>query len=103
MMTKNLTLGLLAVFSLSGTTLAQSHNNAPPPRPPAEVIEQFDLDGDGRLNEAERNAFRESGLLPQQPSKQDALSQFDQNGDGQLSESEKEAARAARPRCTGGH
>lgn len=67
----------------------------------AEILEQFDTDGDGQLSEAERQAARESGAFSGRSGKrgrggkrrQEILEEFDADGDGQLSEAERQAAR----------
>jgi Ca2+-binding EF-hand superfamily protein len=56
-------------------------------RMPPHVIEKFDTDGDGQLNEKERAAAREARKAHMQ--------QFDTDGDGKLNEEERETMRAA--------
>ena len=63
----------------------------------AEILEQFDTDGDGQLSEAERQAARESGAFSGkrgrgEKRRQQILEEFDADGDGQLSEAERQAA-----------
>lgn len=52
---------------------------------PPEILEKFDADKDGKLNEDERKAAREAHLK-----------EFDKDGDGKLSEEERKAAHDAR-------
>ena len=52
------------------------------------LLEKFDADGDGRLNEEERQAVRAAA-------KERKLEHFDTDGDGALSEAEREAMREA--------
>ena len=67
------------------------------------LCKKFDTDGDGTLNEAEREVARaamkermgEGRDGPPRPSKEMLLKRFDADGDGELSEAEREAARAA--------
>ena len=56
----------------------------------AEMIKKYDKNGDGTLDETERNAMRD-----EQKKKRDAerLKKYDKNGDGQLDDAEKEAMR----------
>ncbi|MEM1058673.1 MAG: hypothetical protein AAGK14_05450 [Verrucomicrobiota bacterium] len=58
---------------------------------PPEVIEKFDADGDGQLNEEERQAAREARRA-------NMLEKYDADGDGQLSDEEKAQLRADNPR-----
>lgn len=60
------------------------------PRPlPKEIVEKFDKDGDGTLNQEERKAAFEAR-------KTEMLAKYDKDGDGQLSEEERKAAAADR-------
>lgn len=54
--------------------------------PPKGVIEEFDKDGDGKLSDEEKEAFREAH-------KQKMLKEFDTNGDGELSQEEHRTMR----------
>jgi Ca2+-binding EF-hand superfamily protein len=70
-----------------------------------ELIRQFDKNGDGILDETERQAAREAALQgrPQRPAAQNAersaaaqefFRRLDKNGDGKIDEAERAAARA---------
>jgi len=59
--------------------------------PPQEVIDRFDADGDGRLNQAEGRAARAEF----QSRRAKAIERFDTNGDGRLNDAEGRAARDA--------
>ncbi len=67
------------------------------------LCKKFDADGDGTLNEAEREAARtamkermgEGRDGPPRPSKEMLRKRFDADGDGELSEAEREEARMA--------
>ncbi len=62
------------------------------------LLERFDTDGDGKLDETERAAAREA----RQEFHKKVLEKFDTDGDGKLDEAEREAAREARrERCEG--
>jgi HlyD family secretion protein len=63
-----------------------------------EMLKQFDKDGDGELDESEREAMRSAmGARMGQPrlSQEEMLKRFDKNGDGELDESERAAMREA--------
>ena len=84
--------------------------NAPPrmkqPKPGSEqMLKRFDVDGDGTLSEAERQAMHEAMPRrrsrpggPQRPSHEEVMKRFDTDGDGKLSETEREAMHAERER-----
>jgi Ca2+-binding EF-hand superfamily protein len=63
---------------------------------PAAVLEQFDKDGDGKLNDKEMAAAKkaQSGKR-ERVKKADVIKEFDKDGDGKLNEEEKAAAKAA--------
>ena len=54
-----------------------------------ERIQQYDVDGDGQLNEEERTALREARRAY-------VLEKFDADGDGELNETERQAKREAK-------
>jgi HlyD family secretion protein len=65
-----------------------------------EMLKQFDKNGDGQLDESERETLRTTlaarlGGDGKRPSREDMLKRFDKNGDGQLDDSEREAMRAS--------
>ncbi|MEK6257313.1 MAG: EF-hand domain-containing protein [Planctomycetota bacterium] len=78
---------------------------------PAEILKRFDKDGDGKLNDAERDAAKkareERGGKPGQPGRpgqpgggdgkmrEEVLKRFDKDGDGKLNDAEKAAAKKA--------
>ena len=85
---------------------------------PAEILKRFDKDGDGKLNDAERDAAKkareERGGKPGQPGRpgqpgggdgkmrEEVLKRFDKNGDGKLNDEEKAAAKKAHDERGGG-
>jgi Ca2+-binding EF-hand superfamily protein len=76
------------------TPPAPAHPNGMHVRPmqthmPKEVIEKFDKDGDGKLNETEMKAAREAHQA-------EMIKKFDKDGDGKLSPEELKAAGEAR-------
>ena len=60
-------------------------------RIPPQILQQFDKNGDGKLDEAEKRAIRDS-----------FMKRFDKNGDGKIDEAEKRAAREAFMKRRGG-
>ena len=54
-------------------------------KPPAHIIEKFDKDGDGKLNDEEKAEIRK-----------EMKSKFDKDGDGKLSPEERKTAMAER-------
>jgi Ca2+-binding EF-hand superfamily protein len=76
------------------------------------ILERFDADGDGTLNDAERQALRDAmadrrhrpGEPPgHRPGREEIMERFDTDGDGVLCESEREALRAERERIRQKH
>jgi Ca2+-binding EF-hand superfamily protein len=63
---------------------------------PAAILEKFDKDGDGKLNDEEMAAAKkaQSGKR-ERAKKSDVIKEFDKDGDGKLNEAEKAAAKAA--------
>ena len=80
-----------ASFTLSH---AEQGGKKGPRKPPPHVIEQFDTDGDGTLNETEREAAKQARELKMEERKAFRDS-FDIDGSGDLNETEKEAFKAA--------
>ena len=83
----------LCAFSVLGfATLAAQADETPTEDEEsrrAAILDRFDLDGDGELSRAEREAARNKR-------RQNVLDEFDADGDGQLSDDERTAAREAR-------
>ncbi len=95
------TLTLCLVSSPGFAKPIEGQDNHPSRR--ARILETFDLDGDGVLDDSEkqalkeaRTACRERGKDRRHGKRQAMLEQFDVNGDGTLDESERTAAREAR-------
>lgn len=79
-----------------GTFQASAQEGDHPKREvPPEAIEQFDEDGDGKLNEDERKAAREARAAKMKERRQAMLDKFDTDGDGELNEDERAAMREA--------
>jgi Ca2+-binding EF-hand superfamily protein len=62
---------------------------------PPEILKKFDKDGDGKLNEEEREAAKAAREEMMKARKKEMLEKFDKDGDGKLSEEEEKAAREA--------
>jgi len=75
-----------AVFGLTLSVSAFSADDVDREAKRAEIKAQFDVDGDGKLNETERQAAREAR-------KQRKMERFDTDGDGQISDTERATAK----------
>jgi Ca2+-binding EF-hand superfamily protein len=66
------------------------------------MLKRFDADGDGVLNETEREAMRKAiqarrgGPGGERPDREEMMKRFDADGDGVLSDEERAAMEAAR-------
>jgi Ca2+-binding EF-hand superfamily protein len=60
--------------------------------PPKHMLDKFDKDGDGTLNENERNELKQVMSERRKQTKAKILKRFDSNGNGELSPDEKKAA-----------
>ena len=95
MMNRILTMtALAAMFGVSAASAAYEGEGPADAQCPAglrsKILEHFDADGDGVLNDAEREAAREAGKRRMHKK---MLEKFDTDGDGTVSEEEREAAR----------
>ena len=88
---------IAALTALSITAYAQNADNpgkGPGGKhrgsPPKMLLDQFDKDGDGKLDEAERAEIRKAFIKRREAKR---LERFDTDKDGELSAEEKEAAR----------
>ena len=61
-----------------------------------EILEQYDLNGDGQIDEEERQAAKEARRAAREEARAERIAEVDTDGDGELSEEEKEAAKQAR-------
>lgn len=89
-----------------GFSLLSAAEGEKPDRPSREeIMQQFDINGDGQLDQAERQAVREhmQAMRPQgggrgqregRPGGGRGMAQFDTDGDGVLSDAERAAAAA---------
>lgn len=60
--------------------------------PPKHMLDKFDKDGDGTLNESERNELKQAMSERREAIKAKILKRFDSDQDGRLSPEEKKAA-----------
>ncbi|TMQ06975.1 MAG: hypothetical protein E6J91_36660 [Deltaproteobacteria bacterium] len=80
-----LKLALLIAAPLAGAAtyaVAQPDASGPPGR--AELLQKFDKNGDGKLDDAERADMRAAFKARRAEHRQAMLSRFDKNGDGKL-------------------
>lgn len=61
----------------------------------AKLLERFDANGDGQLDESERATAKAAFEAKRAERKQQVLEKFDTNGDGRLSDGEKATAKEA--------
>lgn len=84
-------LGLIgAAFAQDGPKKGGDH------KMPPEVIARFDTDGDGKLNETEREAAKAEHKEMMETRKKEMMEKFDTDKDGKLSDDEKAAMKAER-------
>jgi Ca2+-binding EF-hand superfamily protein len=82
----------LAALVAGGTALAQSPRSGGPDGRRAGLLETFDTNKDGTLDESERAAMR----AEREKKHQEMVQKFDANKDGTLDEAERQAAHEAR-------
>lgn len=88
---------IAAAFGLAGAAHAEKPGKDRPHRDiPPEIIEKFDKDGDGKLNQEEREAAKAARERMMEAKKKEMIAKFDKDGDGKLSEEEEQAMREAR-------
>ena len=94
----------IIMLSFAATAFAAPSENNDPASRKAEMLKNFDTDGDGKLSDAERTALRtemqnrRGGKERKQWSPEqraEMLKKFDTDGDGELSQEERNAAREA--------
>lgn len=75
----------LALGGLSGFALAKGHMG-----PKKELVEKFDTNKDGKLDDAEKTKLREAKHAMFAQKKAEKLAQFDANKDGKLDDGERQ-------------
>ena len=93
-----LTLVTLALVGIASAQDAKPEGKRPhmKHRVPPAVLEQFDANGDGKLDESEHKTAREAMREKHQAMREKMLEAFDADGDGKLDESERKAMHEAR-------
>lgn len=98
---KKHTIILLSAVLLTGTRFAKAADPVPPVRNPfgtgelPEFLKPFDVNHDGKLDEEERQAYRDAARDGTAPRPGQRANPFDTNHDGVLSDEEKAAAQEA--------
>jgi Ca2+-binding EF-hand superfamily protein len=92
-------IGSLAIL-IAGSAAAKPEGDRPQrprmgPEMRQKILEQFDKDGDGKLNEDERKAAREAAKARMQDRKGAFIEKWDTDGDGELNEEERAAVKEA--------
>ena len=72
---------------------APGQPGSPAPRK-SKLLEQYDKNGDGKLDETEREAMRKDREGKRKEREADLIKKYDKNGDGKLDDAEREAMRA---------
>lgn len=87
---------MAAVIACSMPALAEGDGGKKKDRkPPKALIEKFDKDGDGKLNDAEKEEAKAAMKARREAAKAKMLELHDTNKDGKISEEEREAAKKA--------
>src|SRR5262249_11154290 len=94
--TKTKKLGIAAVLVAlctagAGVALANGDHDGGPRK--AELLQKFDTNHDGKLDESEKQAMRAAFAAEAQARKQEMLAKYDTNHDGKLDDAERQAMR----------
>lgn len=85
---------IAAAIGLSGAAHAQNGKGERGERKlPPEILEKFDKNGDGKLDEEERKAAREAMAEMRANREKEMLAKYDKNGDGKLDGEERKIMR----------
>ena len=87
-------LGFLALVTLAVVSPVRADDAKPRKVTPA--TKQYDLDGDGYLNEAEQAKAREGARAKAKATRQEDLAKYDTNKDGKLDDNERAKRKADR-------
>lgn len=84
----------IALATMAAATFAASAQEGERPQRgprqmPAEVVKEFDKDGDGKLSDEEAKAAREALQSRREEARKKMLEKYDKDGDGQLNEEER--------------
>ena len=97
----NTTLTMIAL-ALAGTLAVQAQEPAPEGQRerrggnrqlPAEIVKEFDKDGDGKLNDEEAKAARAAQQAKREEAQKKMLEKYDADKDGKLSQEENQKMR----------
>jgi len=94
--TKNMGAIAVLVASLAGggaVALAQSDDSGAPEGMRAKILEKYDTNHDGELDDAERAAMRADFQAKRAARRQEMLARFDTNKDGKLDANERKVMR----------
>ena len=80
---------------IGGVHAEEGKKDRPERKLPPEIVDKFDKDGDGELNEDERKAAREARRDKMKERREEMLKKYDADGDGKLDEEERKVAREA--------
>jgi Ca2+-binding EF-hand superfamily protein len=78
---------LMASMAVAGVSRAEPGDDMPMHE---EMLQKFDTNGDGKLDESERHAMREAMHARMEEHRQEMLARFDANKDGVLDASERQ-------------
>ena len=85
---------LIATPLVAGAaTYAIAGDAGPDHQPPAELVQKFDKNGDGKLDDAERAQMKTAFEAKRAEHKKEALASYDLNKDGKLDAAERTAMR----------
>jgi Ca2+-binding EF-hand superfamily protein len=90
-----------ARLTADGETSTAS-GDKPPGQHKQEMLQRFDKDGDGKLNDEEKAAAKAAMQQRQGDMREEALKRFDANGDGKLDDAERATAQEAMHKQRGG-
>ncbi|MCU0796274.1 MAG: EF-hand domain-containing protein [Akkermansiaceae bacterium] len=93
---------ITALALLAGSSICASAQDGDRPKGPPhggrqlppEVIEKFDADGDGKLNQEERKAAMQALRERMEKRREEMLAKYDKDGDGKLNEEERATMQA---------
>jgi Ca2+-binding EF-hand superfamily protein len=82
----------LAAFAAGSITASAQQGDRPKRDLPPEVLEKFDTNKDGKLDQDERKAAMQARRARMEKQRKNMLEKFDGDGDGKLDENERKAA-----------
>jgi hypothetical protein len=81
------------VAGAASYAVAQGDGPGADRQPPAELVQKFDKNGDGKLDDAERAQMKAAFAARRAEHKKEVLATFDTNKDGVLDDAERKAMR----------